>query len=184
VNGISLAALVPDTWRRQLAWIGQTPVLFHGTIRENILLGRPDAGESDLLAAARAARVIEFCRLLPAGLDTPVGEQGIGLSRGQAQRVALARAFLKDAPLVVLDEPTAGLDAENEHLVLAALERLTQNRTVLMATHRLENIARADRILVLSNGQIAEQGAYTDLMEPGSLFLRLANQASAGGDHV
>jgi len=184
VNGMSLAALAPDTWRRQLAWIGQSPVLFHGTIRDNILLGRPDAGESDLVAAARAAQVIEFCRLLPAGLDTPVGEQGIGLSRGQAQRVALARAFLKDAPVVLLDEPTAGLDGENEQLVLAALERLTQNRTVLMATHRLENIARADRILVLTDGQIAEQGAYTDLMEPGSLFLRLANQASAGGDHV
>jgi ATP-binding cassette subfamily C protein CydD len=184
VNGISLSALAPDNWRSRLAWIGQSPVLFHGTIRENILLGRPDACESDLLAAARAARVIDFCRLLPAGLNTPVGEQGIGLSRGQAQRVALARAFLKDAPVLLLDEPTAGLDAENEHLVLAALERLTQNRTVLMATHRLENIARADRILVLSDGQIVEQGAYTDLMAPGSLFLRLANQASAGGDHV
>jgi ATP-binding cassette subfamily C protein CydD len=184
VNGISLSTLAPDSWRSRLAWIGQSPVLFHGTIRENILLGRPDAGHSDLVAAARAARVIEFCRLLPAGLDTPVGEQGIGLSRGQAQPVALARAFLKDAPVVLLDEPTAGLDAENEHLVLGALERLTQNRTVLMATHRPENIARADRILVLSDGQIAEQGTYTDLIEPGTLFFRLANQASRGGNHV
>jgi ATP-binding cassette subfamily C protein CydD len=156
-----------------VAWIGQRPVLFHGTVRENILLGRPDAVAGELEDAARAAQVIEFCRHLPDGLDTLVGEQGYGLSRGQAQRVALARAFLKNAPLLLLDEPTAGLDAESEQMVLTALDTLSQDRTVLMTTHRLENLQKVDRIIVLADGRIVEQGVYTQLMTAGSAFYRL-----------
>ena len=174
INDNHLADLTPDSWRDQIAWIGQRPVLFHGTIRENILLGRPQATDDQLEQAAGDARVLDFSVNLPAGLETRVGEQGAGISRGQAQRVALARAFLKDAPLLLLDEPTAGLDAENESLVMEALNTLSRGRTVLMLTHRLTNIKHVDRILVLENGCIVEQGKYTELMAAGGIFHRLA----------
>jgi len=176
INGIPIGTLDRENLLRKVAWIGQRPVLFHGTVRENILLGRPDAVEGELVEAARSARVIEFCRHLPDGMDTLVGEQGVGLSRGQAQRVALARAFLKNAPLLLLDEPTAGLDAESEQMVIAALETLSKDRTVLMTTHRLENLQRVDRIIVLADGRIVEQGGYTQLMAAGSAFYRLASR--------
>ena len=111
---------------------------------------------------------------LPEGLNTLVAERGFGLSRGQAQRVALARAFLKDAPILLLDEPTSGLDIANEALVIQTLNELSQGRTVLMLTHRLTNIKHADRILVLENGCIVEQGKYAELMLAGGIFQRLA----------
>jgi ATP-binding cassette subfamily C protein CydD len=180
INGIVLNTLDPEHWRHHLAWIGQNPVLFHGTIRENILLGRPGAVAADLESAAHAARVLEFCRHLPAGLDTPVSEQGFGLSRGQAQRVALARAFLKDAPLLLLDEPTAGLDTVNEQLVLTALDDLYKGRTVLTITHRLENLRRADHIVILESGRIVEKGTYKELLASGGAFYRLATRGAEG----
>ena len=171
VNGMSLSDMNPQFWWKHLTWIAQDPILFYGTIRENILMGRPGADEKDLKHAARSARVLDFSSHMPLGLDTPVGEQGRGLSRGQAQRVALARAFLKDAPLLLLDEPTAGLDAENEHLVIDALEELIIGKTVLLVTHRLYNIENIDRIHVMAGGQIIEQGTYQDLMtSEGALF--------------
>ena len=176
INDNHLSDLDPDRWREQIAWIGQRPVLFHGTIRENILLGRPRATADQIERAAGNARVLDFTRDLPDGLDTRVAEQGAGISRGQAQRVALARAFLKDAPILLLDEPTAGLDAENEALVMAALNRLSQGRTVLLLTHRLTNIKHADRILVLENGRVIEQGNYAELLAADGIFRRLVNR--------
>ncbi len=176
INQTPLTTLTPASWRSQIAWIGQQPVLFYGTIRENIRLGRPDASDDTIEEAARNAGVLDFCRHLPAGLETVVGERGLGLSRGQAQRVALARAFLKDAPILLLDEPTAGLDAENEALVIEALKALAAGRTLLMLTHRLNNISRTDRILVLKNGKIVEQGTYAELMVAGGVFHGLAEQ--------
>ena len=174
VNETPLADLPPESWRQHLGWIGQNPILFHGTIRDNIRLGRPQASEDELVQAARSARVLDFALHLPGGLDTLVGEQGLGLSRGQAQRVALARAFLKDAPILLLDEPTSGLDSENERLVMSALEKLSSGRTVLMLTHRLANIESAGRIMVLEEGRIVEQGTYAELIEAGGVFRRLA----------
>ncbi|UCF92943.1 MAG: cysteine/glutathione ABC transporter permease/ATP-binding protein CydD [Desulfobacterales bacterium] len=173
INDRPLAELSPASWRRHIAWIGQHPVLFYGTIRENIRLGRPEASDSAIEHAARSARVLDFCRHLPEGMETPVGEQGLGLSRGQAQRVALARAFLKDAPVLLLDEPAAGLDAANEQLVMTALAELAQGRTLLLLTHRLAHLERADRILVLAEGRIVEQGTYSELIEAGGRFYRL-----------
>jgi len=178
INGDHLTDLAPDSWREQIAWIGQRPVLFHGTIRENIVLGRPRATQNQIEQAAGNAGVLNFSRHLPAGLETLVGEQGAGISRGQAQRVALARAFLKDAPLLLLDEPTAGLDSENEALVMGALNRLSRGRTVLMLTHRLTNIKHADRILVLETGYLVEQGNYSELMAGGGVFYRLVTRGN------
>jgi ATP-binding cassette subfamily C protein CydD len=177
VNGIPLADMTPDSWRRQIGWIGQHPVLFQGTIKDNILLGRPQASAMQLEQAAGNARVLDFVRHLPEGLNTPVGEHGFGLSRGQAQRVALARAFLKGAPLLLLDEPAAGLDAENEALIINALETLSRGRTVLMLTHRLTNLKKMSRIMVLEKGRIVEQGTYAELTAAGGAFHRMVNQS-------
>jgi ATP-binding cassette subfamily C protein CydD len=165
VNGRDLSELTPESWHRALAWVGQHPMVFHGTIAGNIAMGKPAASRSQIEQAARAARVTDFAQHLPRGLDTPVGEQGWGLSRGQAQRVALARVFLKDAPLLLLDEPTAGLDMENEQMVMAAIETLSQGRTVVLSTHRLHHIEQAQRVVVLSAGRIAAQGRYDDLID-------------------
>lgn len=176
INDSLLADLSPDSWREQIAWIGQRPVLFHGTIRENILLGRPQASDDQIEQAAGNAGVLGFSMHLPAGLETRVGEQGAGISRGQAQRVALARAFLKDAPLLLLDEPTAGLDTENESLVMAALNKLSRGRTMLTLTHRLRNVKQAERIVVLENGCVVEQGNYSELMAAGGIFHRLVKR--------
>ena len=177
VNDIPLAALPPDSWRQNIAWISQQPILFHGTIKENILLGRPQASAGEIEQAARRAGVLDFSVYLPEGLDTAVGELGQGLSRGQAQRVALARVFVKDTPILLLDEPTAGLDAENETLVIRALREFCRDRTVMTLTHRLANIRQADRILVLDNGVVVEQGTYLELMAAGGVFQRLVNRS-------
>jgi ATP-binding cassette subfamily C protein CydD len=180
-GGVDLEALDPGDWRRHVAWIGQNPVLFHGTLGANIRMGNPQASPAALAAAMCAARVEEFARRLPQGLDSPVGEKGVGLSRGQAQRVALARAFLKDAPLLLLDEPTTGLDTENEALVLEAMGTLMAGRTVLYATHRLENLPRAERIVVLEAGRIAAQGSYADLAAAGGAWARLTRAGGPAG---
>jgi ATP-binding cassette subfamily C protein CydD len=173
VNGLPLVDMTPDSWRRNIAWIGQQPVLFQGTIKENILLGRPQASAMQIEQAAGNARVLDFARHLPGGLNTMVGERGFGLSRGQAQRVALARAFLKGAPLLLLDEPAAGLDGENEALIINALETLCRNRTVLMLTHRLTSLKKMNRIMVLEKGRIVEQGTYAELATAGGTFSRM-----------
>jgi ATP-binding cassette subfamily C protein CydD len=173
VNGAPLNDIDPGSWRRQVGWVGQNPVLFHGSLRENLLLGRPDAGEDRVTEAARAAGVLDFAGRLPQVLDTPVGEQGVGLSRGEAQRVALARVFLKNAPVLLLDEPTAGLDADTERRVLDAIESFRVGRTVLTVTHRLADIRRADRILVMAEGRIIEEGPPFRLLSAGGHLQRL-----------
>ena len=140
--------------REIAAWAGQASRIFHGTIASNIKIGAPDATDQDVRAAAEAARVTDFTDPLPDGLNTAVGERGHGLSGGEARRVALARAFLRDRPLLLLDEPTANLDRENEALVVDAIERLSQNRTVLIATHSPAVIERCDRSIRLEAGRV------------------------------
>jgi ATP-binding cassette, subfamily C, bacterial CydD len=183
VNGVSLSEIDPEVWRRQLGWLGQNPVLFQGSIRDNLRIGRPDADDAHLREAAQAAGVLDFAQHLPLCLDSPVGEQGLGLSRGQAQRVALGRVFLKGAPVLLLDEPTAGLDAETEDLVLRAIERFGVGRTTLMVTHRLADIRRAGTIYVMDEGRIIEQGGYTELMGAHGVFRRLAEPMMGRGRH-
>ncbi|MGW5413624.1 thiol reductant ABC exporter subunit CydD [Actinomadura geliboluensis] len=145
-----LAEFSPDARRAQIAWVPQRPHLFAGTVAENIRLGRPSASMASVRAAAEAANALEFIEALPAGFDTPLGERGAGLSAGQRQRLALARAFLRDAPLLLLDEPTSNLDVESEAAVIDAVERLKAGRTVLLVAHRPALTTLADRVITLA----------------------------------
>ena len=168
VNDKPLSELALETWHQSLAWVGQHPMLFHDTIAGNIGMVFPGATRTDIEQAARSARVLDFARHLPRGLDTKVGEQGWGLSRGQAQRVALARVFLKDAPILLLDEPTAGLDVDTAQSVMQTIASFSKNRTVLLITHRLDQLQTAHRIIVMAEGRLVDQGSYTELMNrPG-----------------
>lgn len=153
INGADIADLVPASLSRLTAWVGQRPVLFAGTIRDNILFARPEASDDEIARAARAARMEEFAADLPLGLETLVGEGGYGLSGGQAQRVAVARAFLKDAPLLLLDEPTAHLDPATEADLLDSLRRLLAGRTVILASHAAAAHLFSGRRLDLRNGR-------------------------------
>lgn len=154
VDGIDLLRLEPASWRAGLAWVSQKPFFFQGTIRENLLLARPDAGEDELRRVLDDAAATGFIDRLPAGLHTRLGDRGAGLSGGELRRLALARAFLRRAVLVVLDEPTAGLDRENERLVTEAIGRLAVGRTVLLISHREETVGRAGRIVRLVAGRL------------------------------
>jgi ATP-binding cassette subfamily C protein CydD len=153
INGADITDIVPSALATLTAWIGQKPTLFATTIRENIRFARPEATEAEVLEAARLARVLDFTAGLPAGLDTPIGEGGHGISGGQAQRVAIARAFLKNAPLLLLDEPTSHLDPATEAEVLQSLRRLAVGRTVVMASHSAAAHAFGGRRLDLRLGR-------------------------------
>jgi len=173
VNGIDLAEIDPEAWRTRLAWVPQNPRLFHGTILDNLRLARPDADHQAIETAARQARAEAFIRALPGGWEARVGEGGQGLSGGQIQRLALARAFLRDAPLVILDEPTASLDAESERAIASAIERLSEGRTVIVIAHRLHSVQTADRILVIEQGRLVEQGPHAELRARDGLYRRM-----------
>ena len=170
VNGTPLAAFPADGWRDQIAWVPQRPYLFNASVADNIRLARPDAPLNDVIRAARQAHADTFVDALPQGYDTPVGERGSRLSGGQAQRIALARAFLKDAPLLILDEATSNLDPETETLLQDAIETLMRDRTVLIVAHRLSTIYRADQIVVLDSGQVIEIGRHETLLAHAGVY--------------
>ena len=159
--------------RRQVAVVSQDVFLFHGSVRDNILFGRPDAPDQALRSAARAANAEEFIRDLPDGYDTVVGDRGVRLSGGQRQRVAIARALLKDAPILILDEATSSVDAETEELIQQAMGRLLAGRTALVIAHRRSTIERADRVVVLEAGRVIEDGTPNDLLADGSRYRSL-----------
>lgn len=154
-------------------WVGQNPQLPAATLRDNVLLARPDASEEQLQAALDSARVSEFLPLLPQGVDTPVGDQAARLSVGQAQRVAVARALLNPCQLLLLDEPAASLDAHSEQRVMQALKAASRRQTTLMVTHQLEDLADWDVIWVMQDGQIVEQGTYAELSAANGAFATL-----------
>ena len=160
--------------RARIAVVQQEAVIFSGSIDDNIRYGKPDAADDELRSAARAAFVDEFVQRLPEGYATFVGERVVRLSGGQRQRIAIARAILKNAPLLLLDEATSSLDAESERVVQAALEAAMSGRTTIVIAHRLATVQGADRILVLDQGRVVEDGTHADLVERGGLYARLA----------
>jgi len=183
IGGADLKELSFDALRSLFAVVSQDTYLFHGTVADNLRLGKPDASGADLEAAARAANAHGFIERLPQGYDTVVGERGIKLSGGQRQRIAIARALLRDAPILVLDEALSAVDAENEAVIQQALDRLMQGRTTLIFAHRLSSIIDADRILVLDRGHIVEKGRHAELMAHGGPYRRLmGEQAAERGD--
>ena len=170
VGGVDVSTVDPETLLSAFSEVFQDVVLFDDTVRENIRLGKKDATNEEVLAAARAARCDEFVERLPNGYDTMIGENGSRLSGGERQRISIARALLKDAPIVLLDEATASLDVENETYVQAALSELLQGKTVLVIAHRMRTVSGADKVIVLSDGVVAEQGTPDELMHGGKIY--------------
>ena len=182
VGGVDIASVDPEVLLRDYSMVFQDVVLFDDTVMENIRLGRRGASDEEVRAAARAANCEEFVRRLPRGYDTPIGENGARLSGGERQRISIARALLKDAPIVLLDEATASLDVENETKVQEALSRLLAGKTVLVIAHRMRTVEAADKIVVLDDGRVAEQGSPSELMAKRGLFRRMVElqRQSAG----
>jgi ATP-binding cassette subfamily B protein len=174
LDGIGLPALALPELRGAFALVPQDPVLFGASAADNIGFGRSDATREQIVAAARAAEAHDFLEALPEGYDTYLGERGVRLSGGQQQRIAIARALLRDAPVLLLDEATSSLDAQSEHLVQQALERLMRGRTTLVIAHRLATVQRADRIVVMDGGRIVAQGTHAQLVREDGLYAELA----------
>ncbi|HSX17345.1 MAG TPA: ABC transporter ATP-binding protein [Patescibacteria group bacterium] len=180
IDGQDITSITQDDLRRSIAYVPQEPLLFHRSIRENIAYGKPDATEAEIKLAAEKAYASEFIDKLPKGYDTLVGERGVKLSGGQRQRVVIARAILKDAPILVLDEATSALDSESEKLIQAALWQLMKGRTAIVIAHRLSTIQKMDRIIVLDQGEILEEGTHHSLLQHKGTYAKLWAHQSGG----
>lgn len=180
IDGVDVRDLKLQDLRSQIALVSQEPFLFNGTIRENILLGRPTASEEELERAAELANVADFVRRLPDRYDTPVGERGVKLSVGEKQRISIARALIKDAPIIILDEATASVDTITEYQIQEALERLRLGRTTFIIAHRLSTVRDADRILCLKDGRVLESGTHDELIRMGGFYAALIEHQNHG----
>jgi len=182
IDGQNIAEVSRRSLRQQIAYVGQNVQLFRGSVRDNIALGKLDASEADIVAAARAAHAHDFISAFPKGYDTEVGEHGLQLSGGQRQRISIARALIKNAPIILLDEATAALDSESERLVQAAIAELCRGRTTIVIAHRLSTVVHADTIIVVEHGRIVESGRHDELLRAGgryAAFYRLQLQHDA-----
>ena len=178
IDGHDIRDVTLESLRRQIGIVSQEAFLFNGTIRENILYGKLDATEPEMIAAAQAANCHEFIERLPERYDSRVGERGVKLSVGEKQRVSIARALLKDPPILILDEATASVDTATEKLIQEALDRLMAHRTSFVIAHRLSTVRNADQILVLKGGQIAERGTHVELLARGGVYAQLCRVQS------
>ena len=184
MDGRDIKEIRPDSLLSRISMVMQNPYLFRGTIRENLCFGDGGITEEQMIKACRQARCHDFISALPEGYDTVVGEGGAMLSGGERQRISLARAFLKDVPILLLDEPTASLDADNEAMVQKALDEICKKRTVIMIAHRLKTVCGADQILVLRDGKIAQKGTHDQLAGQEGLYARLWRLQSQAGDYT
>jgi len=173
LDGVDIKELGLDSLRQHVSIVLQEPLLFSMTIKDNIRYGRLDATDNEIIAAARAANAHDFITKLPQGYDTPLGERGSRLSGGERQRVCVARAFLRDSPILILDEPTSSIDSKTEAVILDSLDRLMEGRTTFMIAHRLSTIRRADWILVMDQGRVVEQGPHDELLASNGLYRQL-----------
>jgi ATP-binding cassette subfamily B protein len=180
IDGQNIASVTQDDLREAIAYVPQEPLLFHRSIHDNIAYGKQGASREAVVQAAREANADEFIRNLPQGYGTLVGERGVKLSGGQRQRVAIARAILKDAPILMLDEATSALDSESEKLIQAALWQLMQGRTAIAIAHRLSTVQRMDRIIVMDDGNIVEQGTHAELIKKKGIYAKLWAHQSGG----
>ena len=174
VGGMDITGTDPETLLSLYSIVFQDVTLFNNTILENIRIGRKDASDEEVIAAAKLANCEEFALKLPDGWNSSIGENGCALSGGERQRISIARAFLKNAPIILLDEATASLDVENETIIQSALSRLIQNKTVLVIAHRMRTVANADKVVVLKDGIVAEQGRPEELIAKGGEFARMS----------
>ena len=170
IGGKDIKAMEPESLMSYMSFVFQDVTLFNNTIMENIRIGRKDATDEEVIAAARLANCEEFAEKLPDGYNSMIGENGCELSGGERQRISIARAFLKNSPIILLDEATASLDVENETLIQAALSRLIKDKTVLVIAHRMRTVSGADKVVVLLNGTVAEQGTPEKLMNTGKIY--------------
>lgn len=180
IDDQDIKTITQHSLRRSIAYVPQEPMLFHRSISENIAYGKLDATNEEILDAAEKAQARDFIEKLPKGFNTLVGERGVKLSGGQRQRIAIARAILKDAPIIVLDEATSALDSESENLIQEALKKLMQNRTSIVIAHRLSTISHLDRIVVLDNGKIVEDGTHKELLKRDGKYAKLWSHQSGG----
>lgn len=180
IDGQDISKISQKSLRHAISYVPQEPLLFHRSLRDNIIYGKLDASDDEINQAVKAANANEFISKLPHGLDTIVGERGVKLSGGQRQRIAIARAILKDAPILVLDEATSALDSESEKLIQKSLETLMKNRTSIVIAHRLSTIAKLDRIIVLDEGRIVEDGTHTELLKANKTYAKLWSHQSGG----
>lgn len=180
IDGQNISSTTQASLRKSIAYVPQEPLLFHRSLRENIAYGKPDATDEEIRDAAKKAHAIEFIDKLPQGFNTMVGERGVKLSGGQRQRIAIARAILKDAPILVLDEATSALDSESEKLIQASLGELMKSRTAIVIAHRLSTIQKMDRIIVLEDGAIIEDGSHSELLKKKGTYAQLWTHQSGG----
>lgn len=180
IDGQDIAKSTQESLRRQIAYVPQDPFLFHRSLKENIAYGKTNATDDEIVEAAHKAHAMEFIEKLPNGLDTVVGERGVKLSGGQRQRVAIARAILKDAPILILDEATSALDSESEHLIQKSIAELIKNKTAIVIAHRLSTISKLDRIVVIDDGDIVEDGSHEKLLKENGVYTKLWNHQSGG----